>query len=580
MDLILPDRYELSSSTPLGEGGMARVYPARDVLLDVPVALKVVRPELAREPNFQRRFDLEIRLSARLSHPRVVPLHDHGRTPDDLPFIGLAYADLGHLLDLRKDPPAWPELLRLGLELLDALGYLHARDVLHRDVKPRNVLLHEGDDGRPHVWLADLGLASLQSVASQTIGQRVGTPGYMAPEQSLGQPREAGPWTDLFSVGVILWELLTGHLPYAPEASPDATPLPTFVPRIDVPRGLRQVLGNLLRPEPLGRYDLAADLATELLALGEPDAPAGEPIDPPEPGIVAPGCPPIPPEPEADDDAVDEPDDRALLGLVDETKSVVPIYNRPFPEGMPATVPPPPRSRHRPPASLQLWALREPVLLAREPQRQAIWDVARQIADDGQGRVVFLVGDAGSGKSYLAGDLVRTLEAGGWAESVRIGYHLDPTDRDGYAGAARQLLRPFNETPESLEARLRRRLARERESLDRPVAQEARDLARWCLPDEAGPTVPTGVGLRELYRHLKARQWRRLAVMVLDDVHHAPPDDEGLAIPEALLQRWSEDDAAPWLVIVTIGSEELAANPGLADRVDRAVEHGALRIVL
>ncbi len=579
MDLNLPDRYELSSATPLGEGGMARVYPARDVLLDVPVALKVVRPELAREPAFQRRFDLEIRLSARVSHPRVVPLHDHGRTPDDLPYLGLAYADLGHLNKLRDDPPAWPELLRLTLELLDALAHLHARDVLHRDVKPSNVLLHRGDDDQPHVWLADLGLASLQSVASQAVGQQVGTPGYMAPEQAMGQPREAGPWTDLFSVGVILWELVTGELPYAPETSPDATPLPVLVPRLDVPRGLRTVLGNLLRPEPLGRYDLAADLATELRALGETDVPAGEAIEAPEPGIVAPGCPPLPPEADASDDAVDEPDDRSLLGLVDETKAVLPLYNRPFPSPLPETIPPRPRSARRPPASLQLWALREPVLLAREPQRQAIWDVARQIAHDGRGRVVFLVGDAGSGKSYLVEDVVRTLEAGGWAEAVRIGYHAGPTDRDGYAGAARQLLRPFNETQASLESRLRRRLARERESLDRPVAQEARDLARWCLPGDDA-VVPAGIGLRELYRHLEARQWRGLSVMVIDDVHRAPPDDEGMAIPEALLQRWSETEPAPWLVLVTLGAEELAANPSLADRVDRAVEQGALRLVL
>src|SRR5688572_18492010 len=129
MELGLPARYALDPDPILGEGGMGRVVRARDVVLGEPVALKLVRPELAADARFRRLFDAEVRTSARFTHPHIVPLHDHGATADGTPFLGLAYADLGSFASFRADPPAWDELRRLALELLDALAHLHARDV-------------------------------------------------------------------------------------------------------------------------------------------------------------------------------------------------------------------------------------------------------------------------------------------------------------------------------------------------------------------------------------------------------------------------------------------------------------------
>src|SRR5687768_15315701 len=178
VDLKLPARYALEPSPILGEGGMGLVLRARDVVLDLPVAIKLVRPELASDERFRRLFALEARTSARFTHPHIVPLHDHGETPDGTPFLGLAYADAGSFASLRDDPPAWDELLRLVRQLLDALAHLHARDVLHRDLKPENVLLHTGADGRREVWLADLGLAHAGSELARRRGRTEGTPGY------------------------------------------------------------------------------------------------------------------------------------------------------------------------------------------------------------------------------------------------------------------------------------------------------------------------------------------------------------------------------------------------------------------
>ena len=588
MQLQVPERYQLAPRALLGEGGMASVFRAWDRILEVPVALKVVRPDLASSKGFQRRFALEVRICARITHPHIVPLHDHGQLTDGTPYLGLAFADAGSFELLMDANLQWHELLPWMLELLEALSHLHARDLLHRDLKPSNVLLHSGPDGHRHVWLADLGLASVASDVIRRRGRTEGTPGYMAPEQALGQPREFGPWTDLYSVGVILWELLTGDLPFGEDNLADAFPLPAFVPRIKVPYGLETVLANLLRPEPFARYDLAADLATELQALGAADRAAGPGVASTRTGTIARSAPAMVPKSGAAQ--VEDPpharegaaatlpwwsDQEELPSSLESA-----IWNRPLPSVVPERVPCPTGLGATARASLPLFALREPPLVAREGLRQALWDHARAVRDDRAGRVVVLVGEAGSGKTRLVTDLCAGLEAGGWAESLVLTYARDPTDMDGFAGAARRLLRPWNEQRASLEARLRRRLSRERGIADDAVDQDAALLAQWCgLLREGEAPVPFGIGLREVYRHLEARAWRGLCCLVLDDVQWATEDGDGLDIPEALLQRWREDNGAqPMLVVVTARRDELASRPELRKRLLQLESDGAIRL--
>ena len=149
MDVVLPQRYRLHDDPVLGSGGMGQVLRVQDLVLDVPVALKVVRPDLAQDARFRKRFDLEVRMSARVVHPRIVPLHDHGELPDGTPYLGLALANGGSWAAFRESGVEWAVLSPLVLELLEGLSHLHARDVLHRDLKPENVLLH-GSDGERH----------------------------------------------------------------------------------------------------------------------------------------------------------------------------------------------------------------------------------------------------------------------------------------------------------------------------------------------------------------------------------------------------------------------------------------------
>lgn len=575
VDLRLPARYELAADPSLGRGGMGQVYRARDRVLDLPVAIKVVRSDLAADPRFRKLFELEVRTSARFSHPRIVPLHDHGSLEDGTPWLGLALADAGSLATLENEN--WAEILRLFLELLDGLAHIHARGVLHRDLKPENVLLWTDPEGVRHVWLADLGLANASLQLAKRAGRREGTPGYMSPEQSMGLPREFGPWTDIYAVGVMLWKTVTGGLPLAEHLTTANADLPTLEPRpgLAVPAGLALVLKNCLDPEPLSRYDLVADLRTELLALGDPTHTRGD-FDGPEErhGTVAPAA-------------------NTLRGALSETLATldagpdstpdldpyVPIWNRPMPPKLPDQVVSESGRGVSARASLQLFAMRELPLVARDRERQVLWEQAIAVREARQARVVLVVGAAGSGKTHLVDSVLRSLEEGGWAESVHLPYQNPRGAEDGYFGAARAILRPWKETSASLVARLRRRLARERGILDVAVKEEANLLARWCgvVDQIEDQPVPPGFGLREVYRHLDARSWRGLSVMVLEDAHHALEDGDGLWLAESMA---TSPEIRPTLVIATLRSEALERDPQLRARVQALVESGAVRLDL
>ncbi|MCO4744056.1 MAG: tetratricopeptide repeat protein [Proteobacteria bacterium] len=589
MSLQLPPRYVLEGANPvLGEGGMGRVIRARDTVLDVPVALKIVRPELAADARFAARFDLEVRIAARFTHAHIVPLHDSGTLLDGTPFLGLALADSGNLARFRREALPWEELLRLSLQLLDALAHLHARGVLHRDLKPENVLLHGG--ARPDVWLADLGLANAAEALARKRGRREGTPGYMAPEQRLGLVREMGPWTDLYAVGVILWELVSGELPFPKGRTALDSPLTELVPRagLSVPDGLEIILANLLSAEPLSRYDLAADLHTELCALGPASGDATGPmrIVPGGVGTVAPSAPrPTTGSVEPSEIEDDDPS-QTLAGWGDSSETPiktfdlgVPVWNRPAPSSLPLEAPLEAGLGAQARASLPLFAMRELPLVARDEIRDELWTLVREVATTRRTWVVLLIGEAGSGKTAIAESILRAVEEGGWAEPVRMSWHSPAGAEDGYAGAARALIRPWNETRASLETRLRRRIARSRGLNDVTVQEDAAMLARWAGLSHVGEDpVAVGYGLREVHRELDGRSWRSLCALSLDNAHLAVEEGDGLDIAEGALQLAAEGIDRPLLVLATLRSEAVSQDRDLAERVDELVGAGAVRI--
>jgi serine/threonine protein kinase len=208
---LLDGRYRLDR--PIARGGMATVYPATDTRLDRVVAVKVMRPALAEDPDFVARFAREARAAARLSSPEVVAVHDQGTDPSTgTAYLVMEYVAGRTLRDvIRESGPLSPSRA-LGLlePVLRALAAAHAAGLVHRDVKPENVLL--GDDGR--VKVADFGLARAVETSNltATTGLLIGTVAYLAPEQV--EHGTADPRTDVYAAGVLLWEMLTGTPPY------------------------------------------------------------------------------------------------------------------------------------------------------------------------------------------------------------------------------------------------------------------------------------------------------------------------------------------------------------------------------
>jgi len=195
---------------PLGRGGMATVYLAQQLSLDREVAIKVLSSLSSQDEELALRFEHEARIIARLEHPSIVSVHHVGRTASGQPFYVMPWLSRGDLSqrNLQQNEQEIAEVLRA---LLDALGYAHARGVVHRDVKPENVLFDAS--GRPQ--LADFGIALARRQVSDRItsnGLALGSGGYMSPEQSRAQ--EVDGRADLYSVGVLTYELLTGELPF------------------------------------------------------------------------------------------------------------------------------------------------------------------------------------------------------------------------------------------------------------------------------------------------------------------------------------------------------------------------------
>jgi eukaryotic-like serine/threonine-protein kinase len=258
----------------LGRGGMATVYLARDSMLDRPVALKVLSEHFAADEAFRDRFIREARLAAKLVHPNVVQVYDVGEDKRG-PFIVMEYVEgdtLADELQRRGRLPA-AEVVSVGIQLCSALAVAHAGGLVHRDIKPQNILRRP--DGQ--VKLADFGIArSLAATAHTEIGTVLGTAAYLAPEQARGEPVTAA--ADIYSLGVVLYELLTGQTPFPAATLPElllkreqGAITPPSELALDVPAALEAVVMRCLALRAEYRPASAAALAHELAAsINEP----------------------------------------------------------------------------------------------------------------------------------------------------------------------------------------------------------------------------------------------------------------------------------------------------------------------
>jgi eukaryotic-like serine/threonine-protein kinase len=263
---VLDDRYDVVR--PLGSGGMGEVYLARDRVLGRDVALKVLRKQYAGDDEFAERFKREAMSAASLSHPNIIQVYDRGETEEGASYIAMEYVPGGTLKEriFRNGPLEAADAGGIGAQVAGALGAAHDRGMVHRDIKPQNVVL----TARGGAKVADFGIARAGSSATiSRTGSVMGTAGYMSPEQALGKP--ATPKSDLYSLGVVLYEALTGELPYTADnpiavsmkhVNEPLSPPIELNPR--VPRGMNALVTKLLAKDPEDRYADADELAEDL----------------------------------------------------------------------------------------------------------------------------------------------------------------------------------------------------------------------------------------------------------------------------------------------------------------------------
>jgi tRNA A-37 threonylcarbamoyl transferase component Bud32 len=276
-----PEPAELAEQFPqleimelLGQGGMGAVYKARQKQLDRVVALKILPPEVGQDKAFTERFMREARSMAKLNHPRIVSVFDFGQTKEDLYYFIMEFVDgtdLRHVIAAGGLSPK--EALALVPQICEALQYAHEEGIVHRDVKPENILL----DKKGRVKISDFGLAKLldKPATAYTLtaaGHTMGTPHYMAPEQ-IEHAGQVDHRADIYSLGVVFYEMLTGELPIGKFAPPSQ--------KVQVDVRLDNVVLRSLEKEPERRYQQASEVKTDVETINAESRPPMAPIAPP-----------------------------------------------------------------------------------------------------------------------------------------------------------------------------------------------------------------------------------------------------------------------------------------------------------
>jgi serine/threonine protein kinase/tetratricopeptide (TPR) repeat protein len=517
----------------VGRGGMGVVWSGRHEALDLPVAVKV---DLSGASGTEL-FLHEVRLVSQLEHPNVVRVLDHGRVPGpdvpDLPagarYLVMEYCDGGSLVERKLK--GWADLRDVALGCLAGLGHAHARGIVHRDVKPGNLLFQQD-----RVVLSDFGVSARGVDRDGPLAQgMVGTPRYMAPEQIEGDIRAQGPWTDLYALCVMIWQLVTGGHPYGSFRTSEevlgrhlTAAAGPFVPRVPVPAGLEDVLRQGLDKVGPRRWSFAADLAGRLLAL-EGDDTVG-------PAMLL-------------DDAPDAP---TVTGPATRSR------RRRAPGGEPLDTPTRGssiraigrRDRRFESAALSLWGFREVPLVDRVPERGALADRFAEVVARGSAQALILSGPSGAGKSRLAQWLARRLHERGEARVLEAQHSAEPDPGHGLWAMLARELGADGLPADEVEARVAERVADADLAADLPLA----------LPQAARP-LPGVVRRHLLERYLRVLAADRPVLLIVEDATYGA---EALEFVRELLRHQAQHPI-PVLALVLVRDSAVPERP--AERV-------------
>ena len=561
----------------VGKGSMAEVWHGRHRYRDHDAAIKIVAESELQSQRERRRFQREVSAHANLHHPGIVDVYDSGQTDEETerasagrlvrgrPFLAMEPADAG---TLREHIPTadWHTCRTLLQQLLDALAFAHARQVIHRDLKPGNVLLFEAESGKLRPKLGDFGMAHATSRSYEGGTEQVsmpsgGTPIYMAPEQFRARWRHFGPWTDLYSLGMLAYEMICGQPPFHSESFFELADAhmsdkrPELDPVFAVPNGAEEWLRRTTAPSPDERFRCAAHAAHALARLEDVsmstaptirDVSIEELVSPEEDTDTNPTHPTFEtitetnPSPATGVFAASELETSRRDARADDTDGTVD-----GPDGPPSppistaseptlriprkwTDTPSSHTESRRRIGLNLFGLVEPAFVDRGAERDLLWKAAMNVFRTREPRAVVIEGPTGMGKTRLARWLVRRLHEVGAFFAMETVHQREDTSLEGLRRLIERRFCTWNLGRKKLFELLQEGLANHlgiRPTLVEENEEIVRGMTEFLRP--SGPTERSSgpeyyFGSKDeqyalLHRFLRLATFHRPAVVLLDD---------------------------------------------------------------